>query len=87
MIPCMCSSQTGETNLWRKQIRKALASGEWGGPGVAWAGVPGNFMGRWECAEGHGVWVTQTFSSVKVEQLRFVHFDVSKFATVPEKDE
>lgn len=62
-----------------------LGSGE--DQGLSGKGVPGNFLGGWECAEGHGVWVTQTFSSVKVEQLRFVHFDVSKFATVPEKDE
>lgn len=82
----MGSSQTGKTNLWRKQIRKAVASGEWGGPGIDWEGAPGNLMGGRECAEWHGVWITQVFSPVKVEQLRFVHFDVSKFTTIPEKD-
>ena len=45
---------------------------------------PGNSVGRWECADWYGCGLHSCFP-VKMEQLRFVHFDVSKFATIPQK--
>lgn len=33
-LPCTCRSGTGNTNLWSKQMEKAVASGEWGGQGL-----------------------------------------------------
>lgn len=66
MPPCLCGSAAGRTNLGRRQIPTAVvASGEGGEPGTGWEGAPGSFMGRQERAEWPGVWVTQTFASVK----------------------
>lgn len=52
-----------------------------------WLGIgTGTCKRRRDCAEWHEVWAAQTYSSVPVEQLRFVPLDGSKFATIPEKD-
>lgn len=72
MLPFMCPSRASKTNLWRKQVRNCCF----------WAvGRARGWLGRdtWEILGGLEF-------AVKVEQLRFVCFDVNKLVTVSEKD-